>query len=236
MSKTNGATEKKKVSRLDTFDTPTGGEEMAMKRDKTIQIAAPKFERIEVTIKGTSQYVQNKFSAKAMNAMVEKQEAGSQAKKGKQRDAKDFDACYEAAKHVAVEGWCGIPAPALRNAMIAACGIVGFKMTWAKKTLFVEAGGVDRDDGTPLVRITKGEPHCVKSSVRNASGVFDIRPRPTWDAGWEAVVTVRYDADMFERADVCNLLARAGMQVGIGEGRPDSRRSAGLGWGLFELK
>jgi len=26
-----------------------------------------------------------------------------------------------------------------------------------------------------------------------------------------------------------------GLQVGIGEGRPDSRDSAGLGWGTFKL-
>jgi len=31
------------------------------------------------------------------------------------------------------------------------------------------------------------------------------------------------------------LLARVGMQVGIGEGRPDSKNSAGMGWGLFEV-
>jgi hypothetical protein len=32
-----------------------------------------------------------------------------------------------------------------------------------------------------------------------------------------------------------NLLARVGMQVGIGEGRPDSRESAGIGFGLFRI-
>jgi len=33
-----------------------------------------------------------------------------------------------------------------------------------------------------------------------------------------------------------NLLARAGLQVGIGEGRPDSKNSAGMGWGLFQIE
>ena len=28
---------------------------------------------------------------------------------------------------------------------------------------------------------------------------------------------------------------RAGLQVGVGEGRPDSRRSAGLGYGQFDV-
>ena len=32
-----------------------------------------------------------------------------------------------------------------------------------------------------------------------------------------------------------NLIARAGMQVGICEGRPDSSNSTGMGWGTFEI-
>jgi hypothetical protein len=45
----------------------------------------------------------------------------------------------------------------------------------------------------------------------------------------------RYDADQFTASDVVNLIARAGMQVGICEGRPDSSNSTGMGWGTFEI-
>jgi hypothetical protein len=41
---------------------------------------------------------------------------------------------------------------------------------------------------------------------------------------------------MFTPEHVAALLQRAGMQVGIGEGRPDSKRSVGQGWGLFTVK
>jgi len=41
---------------------------------------------------------------------------------------------------------------------------------------------------------------------------------------------------MLTEEDVVNLIARVGMQVGIGEGRPDSKASAGLGFGLFEIE
>jgi len=71
-------------------------------------------------------------------------------------------------------------------------------------------------------------------AVRNATGVADIRVRPMWRE-WGAHVRVKYDADQFTLTDVTNLMARVGMQVGIGEGRPDSKSSAGLGWGTFEL-
>jgi len=56
-----------------------------------------------------------------------------------------------------------------------------------------------------------------------------------WDEGWEAQVRVRYDADQFTLEDLANLLARVGVQVGLGEGRPDSKSSAGMGWGTFMI-
>jgi hypothetical protein len=55
-----------------------------------------------------------------------------------------------------------------------------------------------------------------------------------WDE-WHAFVRVRHDSDMFSAADITNLMVRVGMQVGIGEGRPDSKNSAGMGWGTFDL-
>lgn len=203
---------------------------------RNVTITAPKMEVADITIVGTSPLVMNRFSQKAMEQMKAKQEAGSVGKKGVKRDAKDFQLCYEQAKHVSREGWCGIPAPAFRNAAISACKIVGFAMTRAKLSLFIEPDGFDRVDGTPLVKITKGEPEYVEHAVRNESGVADIRPRPMWQPGWEARVRVRYDAEQFSASDVYNLFARVGIQVGILEGRPDSKSSAGLGWGLFGVQ
>jgi hypothetical protein len=40
---------------------------------------------------------------------------------------------------------------------------------------------------------------------------------------------------MFSLDDISNLLMRVGLQVGLGEGRPDSKKSAGMGWGTFEI-
>jgi len=53
---------------------------------------------------------------------------------------------------------------------------------------------------------------------------------------WGATVRIRYDEDQFTAEDVVNLLLRAGQQVGIGEGRPYSKTSNGLGFGLFKIK
>jgi len=201
----------------------------------TVIIGPPNFQTAEFLIRGTAPYVQNKFSQKAKEMMHDAQEAGQTGKKGKKRDAKDFQACYEGAMHTSADGWCGIPAGSFRNAMISACRVAGFAMTRAKLSVFIEADGFGPDDGTPLVKITKGEPHYTELPARNASGVVDLRARPMWDAGWESLVRCRYDADQFTLEDIANLLLRVGVQVGIGEGRPDSKKSAGMGWGLFEL-
>jgi len=199
-----------------------------------VSISAPNFVTATFTIVGIAPYVQHKFSQKALEEIRTKQELGAQGnKQGKKRSAKDFNQCYEGAKHVMRDGNCGIPAPAFRNGMISACRLVGFKMTLAKLSVFVEADGFDKHDGTPLVKITKGEPHPHECAVRLSTGVCDIRVRPMWDEGWEAKLRIRYDADLFTHEDLANLLLRVGQQVGIGEGRPDGRESAGLGWGLF---
>jgi len=200
---------------------------------KAVQIAAPKLRTVEFLIKGTAPYVQARFSAKAMQAMASKMAAGSLAKKGAKREARDFNDDYLQAQHVSTEGWRGIPAGAFRQAMISACRLVGFRMTLAKLSVFVEADGFDKVDGVPLIRI-KGEPERLDMAVRNATGVADIRVRPMWRE-WSAKLRVRYDEDQFSLDDITNLVMRVGVQVGIGEGRPDSRESAGLGWGTFAL-
>ena len=174
------------------------------------------------------------FSAKALNKIRETQEAGSQAKSKKNREARDFDADFQGAIHRSIDGWIGIPAPSFRAAMIDACRLVGYKMTLAKLAIFVEADGIDSVSGQPLVKLQAKEPVQMISAVRNATGVMDLRARPRWDE-WAVDLRLIYDEDVLSTADVTNLLMRAGMQVGIGEGRPNSRMSFGQGWGLFKI-
>lgn len=200
---------------------------------QVVKISRPRLRLGTIRIVGISPYVQHAFSEKQRKVMEETQRQGQQARGKKVRKPKDFDEVYEAAKHVSKEGWIGIPAPAFRNAMISACRLVGYVMTRAKLSIFVEEDGIDREDGTPLVRI-KGEPRVHKGWARNESGVADLRWRPMWEE-WGADVNITWDEDQFSLDDVVNLMLRAGLQVGIGEGRPDSPKSNGLGWGRFRV-
>lgn len=200
-----------------------------------LEVSAPNFRWAEFEIESVTPYCQNKFSAKGVQKMVADQEAGSTGKSRSKKEAKDFDMLYQGAIHKADDGWIGIPASAFRNAMISACRAAGVVMTRAKLAVYVEPDGFDAESGDPLVKITEGEPSRKDSTVRNANGSIDIRPRPVWKPGMKAVVRIRYDADMLTAENVGNLLQRAGLQVGIGEGRPDSKQSSGIGWGLFKL-
>lgn len=201
-----------------------------------LAVSPPNFKVIEFLITGEAPLCINKFSEKAKVEMMEKQKAGQSAQNKKNRTAKDFGALWRAALYVHKDGWHGIHAASFRNAMISACRTVNFKMTIAKQSIFILPDGSDAHDNSPLVKITKGQPQEWIAPVRNATGVIDLRARPLWQEGWQARVRVQYDRDQFKPADIYNLLMRAGIQVGVGEGRPDSRESAGIGFGRFRVE
>lgn len=183
-------------------------------------------------IRGTAPLVQARFSKKG--DLMAKMAQGSVAKGKKERTARDYEDEVEQAIHRSEEGWAGIHAGAFRASLISACRLVGFKMTLAKLSVFVVADGIDKNDGVPLVKITKGKHETMTMHVRNATGVCDVRARPMWRE-WECTLNIRFDADQFSLKDVANLLDRAGAQVGVGEGRPESKNSAGMGWGTFSV-
>jgi hypothetical protein len=200
-----------------------------------VRIKAPNMQRVKLEIEGITHLMLNRFSSKAQQQIKATQEAGSVSRGKRTRAPKDFEALYHEARHISEDGWDGFAASAIRNGSISACRTVDFKMTHAKLAIFVEADGYDRADGTPLVKLTKGKPSMDIGPARNDNGSIDLRARPKWEPGWRAVLTIRYDADMFGREDIVNLISRLGLQVGIGEGRPDSRNSAGTGNGMFQV-
>jgi hypothetical protein len=213
---------------------------MATAKRKTDEAVAAVIEPaniLETTlhIAGTTPFVQAKFSADARAAMMTAMTTSKAERKAKSaRPPRDYDKEFRGAQHRSVEGWVGIPCGAFRAAMVDACRTVNLVMTRAKMSLFVLPDGFDKDDGTPLVRLHAGEPERTEMLVRSDNGSADIRIRPMWRQ-WAANVRVQFDADLITADSVVNLLDRAGRQVGIGEGRPFSRNSVGMGWGTFTV-
>jgi hypothetical protein len=202
---------------------------------EVVAISPPRFRTAVFELIGTAPYVQARFSGKAMQAMMAKMSAGSTSKKGQKREPRNFDEDFKNAQHFSSDGWVGVPASAIRNACIDVCRMTGFKMTHAKMSIFVLADGLDSVDGTPLIKLIGKAPERTEMMVRNATGVADIRVRPMWRE-WSIKPRIQFDEDQFTLSDVANLLSRAGMQVGIGEGRPFSKESNGMGFGQFSVK
>jgi hypothetical protein len=200
----------------------------------TVTIKPPNFGTVAFAIEGLAPLVIHRFSAKTKAQMKLKMETGKAAGNKKNREAKATDDLYEEARYRSADGWDGFNASAVRAAMISACRLVGFKMTLAKLSVFVEADGVDASEPQiPLIRI-HGKPTKQEDMARVETGQPYVTVRAAYHA-WKATVRIRFDRDQFTAEDVSNLIARVGLQVGIGEGRPDSKNSAGMGWGLFKV-
>lgn len=208
---------------------------MTTETKKTVQISKPKFQTAVFEIKGVAPLVVHRFSAKTKEEMRLKAEAGKTASSRKVRTAQDSDAKYNESRYIAKAGWDGINASAFRAAMISACRLVGFKMTLAKLSIFILQDGWDATEPqVPLVRIY-GKPTRQDDMARTEVGTPYVTIRAAY-YDWAAKVKIRWDADQFTTDDIFNLLYRVGAQVGLCEGRPDSKHSVGMGWGLFEVQ
>lgn len=200
--------------------------------NQTVVIPAPKFGEHTFELVGTAPLIIHRMSHKLKLQMKQKMEEGKSASSKKNREAKDTDVLYQEAKYVSPDGWEGVHASSFRNAMISACRLVNFKMTLAKLSIFIEADGWDKEEPQiPLVRI-----HGESIKQEDVGYVETGQPYVTVRAAyhsWKIRLRIRWDLDQFSVADIANLLVRVGQQVGIGEGRPDSKNSAGMGWGLF---
>lgn len=199
-----------------------------------VVITPPKMARATVKISGTAPYIQNRFSSDNRDKMLAVQKEGSGAKRTRKAKApKDFEKIFRASMHVSQKGWCGIPATALRNAMIDACRLTEMDMVRAKMCIFIVPQGLDAENLEPLVRIV-GEPRMHIERVKVGMAQTDLASRALFEK-WESSFDIEWDDDVFKAQDVMNLLARAGWQVGIGAGRPLSKMSGGTGKGTFKV-
>lgn len=203
-------------------------------KTKVVEIKRPNFMTATFEINGTAPLVIHRFSAKTKAQMLAKQEGGKAASTGKNREAKNSDDMFNEARYVSKEGWDGFHAGAIRNAMIAACRLVNFPMVLAKMSVFVIADGWDKTEPqVPLVKIY-GKAVKQEDLARVETGQPYVTIRAAYH-DWKAKLQIRWDADQFTFEHVSSLLSRVGMQVGICEGRPFSKNSAGMGWGTFEI-
>lgn len=207
---------------------------LAQSSPQVLTIKPPRFEVAQFELIGIAPLVVHRFSQKTKNELKQKMETGKAASSKKNREPKSTDELFEESRYISKEGWDGINASVFRNAMISACRLVGYPMTLAKLSFFVIEDGWDKfEPQIPLVRIY-GTAVKQEDMARTSTGVSYVTVRAAYH-DWRIKLRIRWDADQFTLQDVANLLARVGLQGGIGEGRPNSSKSGGMGWGLFEI-
>jgi len=189
----------------------------------------------EFEIKGSAPLVIKRMSEKYKEELRQKMITGKAASSRKNREPVDIDKVYNDSRYVNSEDWDGFHAGAIRAAMVSVCRLVGFKMTLAKLSVFILQDGWDkREPQIPLIRIY-GKPIKQEDMARTSTGEPVLAIRAAYH-DWSAKIKVRWDADQFTLDDVTNLMMRVGLQAGLCEGRPDSKKSTGMGWGLFDVK
>jgi len=182
-------------------------------------------EVFDVPIRGTAPLIVNRWSEKAKNMMLEKQQTKARPK----LEAKDPVAMYEASRYRLDDGRDGFPATAFKAA-IADAGryFDGVTMTDLKRMVVVVGEGPDQ-----LVPINYGNISMREDTPRNANGVADLRYRAQfWP--WTATIKVRVIRGQFDFDSLLALVDAAGIG-GVGEWRPSAPKSKTGTYGTFEV-
>jgi hypothetical protein len=181
------------------------------------------YSTVSLGIVGRSPLIMHKWSEKAMREMREKH-AG---KKTKSRDVRDPMKEADEATYKTKDGEPGIPAMAIKNAIIeAAHKDLGVEKTLVRKALFLKCG-----DPKLVIPIDYEEvDECVEDLVRVSGGGPDLRYRPYF-YDWSCVIEFVLETNLITVDTFVTLVNRAGMSVGVCEQRPER----GGEYGRFEV-
>lgn len=192
----------------------------APKTTTAIELPRLNIATIEIPIKGDSPLIVHKFSEKAKKQMLDKQMKKASAGKEAKNPWRDFvesmywlDGMPEEPNEDDVKaGRFGFPAVGFKAAAVTACTSIGsITKVAARQAFHVEGEFVE----------IKGPPPSMREDIaRIAMGTADLRYRGEFDP-WNAVLTVKYNANLMSAEQVVNLFETAGFAVGVGEWRPE---------------
>ena len=182
-----------------------------------IIISPPKIRELSLRVTGKSGLICHHFGEKSRKQI---QDTQSKVAKGP-KEARDPQAEYEGAFYKLENGGYGFTCAGFKKSAIRAAKLLdGVNMTDARQMFFVEAD--DRDTtGVDCVRIEHDEaPEMRTDTVRLAKGVSDLRYRPEF-RNWSCILKMSFDEDLISNSQLVNLFMRAGLQVGVGDWRPE---------------
>jgi hypothetical protein len=209
------------VSKSNGSTIPTQTEEPAIRLRRLERVT------FEIPIQGTAPLIANRWSEKAKQQMLEAQQTKARAKK----DPKDPVANFEAARYRLPDGRDGFPATAFKAAIVgAAREFEGVTLVGMRTSIFVKGEMAGQEQ---LVPLTFGDLIMREDTVRNASGVADLRYRPQYWP-WSATLQVQTTAGKFDLESLFALVDAAGIG-GVGEWRPSAPKSFTGTYGTFEV-
>jgi len=174
--------------------------------------------RINVTVKGISPLITNRFSEENQEQIENKQQGG--ASKGK--PPRDPKAEFLGAQYRTESGAYGLPAASFKEAMVRAAKPTDMAMTDARAFFQVPGDLLPLRCSEPIMRTDR-----VVLNGRTTSVAY----RPMFEE-WEVDVPVVYNAMAISAEQIINLLELAGFGTGVGAWRPECKGS----FGMFEVK
>lgn len=197
----------------------------AKQEEKEVSIPSLKVAVCELLVEGDSGLISHKFSGKSERQMQEKQAGKPKDKKAPRDPEQEF----KDSLHVIRPGVYGFPACGFKAAAVAACRYVeDLSMAFTKGAFYVMGD---------LVEITGKAPVPRQDYVRigQMGSSTDLRYRGEFPAGWQAKLTIRYNAAVIQPAQLAHLFNVAGFAVGVGDWRPGSPKSSGGNHGMFHV-
>lgn len=205
-----------------------------------INIPEPNIRTLKLTLVGTANLLQHRFSEKAKRQILDKQmKKASKAKEARNPKAEFENALYiikdgkftyaekEGVGPVKFTGEVGIPALWIKQAVVAAArNVDDLPMVLLRGAVFVK--GRDEDG---LIPLKYKQLRMAEHIVRIGRGTSDLRFRGEF-LGWEADVDVKFNADVLSAEQVVNLLKIGGFSCGLGEWRPARNGE----FGTFDVK
>lgn len=194
-------------------------------KSKQVSVEVVEFSIRQVTIPivGISPLIVHAWSEKSKKMIADKQAGKAKNKKHEIRVPEDD---YKQAKHVSKDGWEGLPAAALKAAMIRGAKMVGMVMKDTQAAFFVNA---DCEE-TQLVRI-HGESRMRTDMVRVGMGAADIRYRPEYPE-WYMELNIDFNEGLISIDQLHQIVKAAGYGNGLGEMRPERGK---FNYGRFKL-
>ncbi len=180
---------------------------------------------IRVPIIGTAPLLMAKFSDKSKRQMLEAQMGKKNVKKPKDPKQLFLDAQYRLGK-----GW-GMPAVCFKAAIVGAARFFETKqlsMTMLRVAIHVAGEGAE-----DLVKLETKAPVMHEGTVRNASGVADLRYRPLFEK-WGATLEVTYPQSVLSLDSILALIDASGLG-GVGDWRPSSPKCFTGHFGTFTI-